>query len=177
MNFLRTFTVLAVMFAAISSSFAETFENIEISDIWARPSLGKQKNSAIYMNMLNKGSEEDQLIKAETDIAGKTVFHQSGEEDGVMKMIHVDQVSVPKNLTVQFKPKGLHVMLINLKQNLKEGDKFTLGLTFEKAGYTEIEVPVRAMSQGNSGDNSDKSKSRSPTESEKNQEDKPFKAL
>jgi hypothetical protein len=162
MKIIKSLAASVIFSAAVITSFAENFKQIEISEVWARPSYGKSKNSAIYMNIFNNGSKDDTLIKAETDVADKTVFHKSGEENGVMKMIHIDQVSVPSGLPVEFKPKGLHVMLINLKQKLKEGDKFKLGLTFEKAGYTEVEVRVISNS-----DNKDKQEDNSKSEKEK----------
>ncbi len=46
-------------------------------------------------------------------------------------------------------PGGFHVMLISLKQPLKEGESFPLTLTFEKAGKLDVSVKVeKAGSMG-----------------------------
>jgi len=45
---------------------------------------------------------------------------------------------------VELRPGGLHLMLMNLRASLVEGDTLVLSLYFEEAGYQEILVPVRA---------------------------------
>ena len=52
---------------------------------------------------------------------------------------------MPARGQVSFKPGGLHVMLIGLRQELKPGDKFAVTLRFEKAGDRTIEAVVREM--------------------------------
>lgn len=63
---------------------------------------------------------------------------------GVMPMQQQESVSVPARGKVEFKPCGLHVILINLTQDMQVGDTNTLTLIFENAGSVEIQVPVRA---------------------------------
>ncbi len=62
---------------------------------------------------------------------------------GMMRMQPVEAVSVPAGGTVEFKPGGLHVMLMDLRRDLKPGDTFSLTLRFEKAGALGVEVTVR----------------------------------
>ena len=67
------------------------------------------------------------------------------DANGVMKMTPQERVDVPARGQVSFKPGGLHVMLIGLRQELKPGDKFPVTLRFEKAGDRTIEAVVREM--------------------------------
>jgi len=69
--------------------------------------------------------------------------HQTSAVNGVMQMRPVAAVKVPHGQLVTFGPGGLHVMLMGLKQPLKQGDSFPLTLTFTKAG----DVTVNAMVQ------------------------------
>ena len=65
-------------------------------------------------------------------------------EGGVMTMVQQENVPVAAQSQVEFKPGGLHVMLIGLKQDLNPGDTFTIHLNFEKAGQVALDVPVSA---------------------------------
>ena len=65
------------------------------------------------------------------------------DSNGVMSMKMQKSVPVPAQQEVIFKPGGLHVMLFNLKQDLKVGDTMTLTLNFKEVGDVVIDVPVR----------------------------------
>ena len=67
-------------------------------------------------------------------------------EQGVMKMREVkDGLEIKPGETVELKPGGYHVMFVDLKQPLKQGDKVKVTLTFAKAGTIDLEYPVEAM--------------------------------
>jgi len=65
------------------------------------------------------------------------------DSNGVMSMKMQKSVPAPAQQEVIFKPGGLHVMLFNLKQDLKVGDTITLTLNFKEVGDVVIDVPVR----------------------------------
>jgi len=63
-------------------------------------------------------------------------------------------VDVTPGARVAFSPGGLHIMVVGLKQPLKEGQTFPLTLTFEKAGKIDVMVPIEkvgAMQGGSMG--------------------------
>jgi copper(I)-binding protein len=62
-----------------------------------------------------------------------------------MQMRPVKTVNVPANGRVRFASGGLHVMLVDLKQPLAEGQKFPLKLEFRVAGTVNQEVRVKAI--------------------------------
>jgi len=76
-------------------------------------------------------------------------IHNMKMEGGVMKMFAVDGVDLPANQTVKLAPGGYHVMLMDLKQQLKAGDHVPLKLTFEMADKkretVELSVEVREV--------------------------------
>jgi len=55
----------------------------------------------------------------------------------------VTRLSIPPGGSLELRPGGLHLMLINLRRDLRPGDRFTLSLTFERAGRLAMDVPVR----------------------------------
>jgi copper(I)-binding protein len=65
---------------------------------------------------------------------------------GVMKMHELPNgLEVTPGHSVELKPGSYHIMMIDLKKGLKEGDKVKGTLVFEKAGKVEVEYTVRAM--------------------------------
>jgi copper(I)-binding protein len=64
------------------------------------------------------------------------------EGNMAMQMVKQDNIPVAAGETITFKPGSLHVMLIGLNKDLKEGDTITLTLMFEQAGEITLEVPV-----------------------------------
>lgn len=117
---------------------------ITIQDAWARPSAGADMNGAIYFRIVNDGKEADKLISADTPSAQAAEVHESmADDNGVMSMKPRENVEVSAGGEVEFKPGGLHVMLVDLKQPLAVGDEVSLTLRFEKAGEIVLNVKVR----------------------------------
>ncbi|MBM7843233.1 copper chaperone PCu(A)C [Herpetosiphon giganteus] len=102
-------------------------------------------NSAAYMTIRNTGAA-DTLIAASTDVAGKVELHTVTADGEVMKMEQVEKIEVPANGEAVLKPGGFHIMLLEIKQDLKVGDTLDLTLTFEKAGKITVKVPVQMPS-------------------------------
>jgi hypothetical protein len=71
------------------------------------------------------------------------MLHESRMEGNVIKMVPLEKgVEVPAHGSAELKPLGMHVMLMGLRQPLKEGDTFPLTLVFEKQGEVAIKVNV-----------------------------------
>lgn len=100
--------------------------------------------SAVYMVIRNAGQQADRLLEVRTDAAEAAETHVSEEHNGVMVMSRVDGIDIPARGTAELKPGGLHIMLINLKQDLVEGATVRLTLVFEQTGTVELSVPVRS---------------------------------
>lgn len=132
-------------FAEVSEDSSK-FDNdkIIISEAWARPTFGKKRVTAVYMNIKNTGSL-DYLTSVSTQISAMADIHKTVTEQGVSQMVHIDRLAIPENSTVELKPKGLHIMVMGLYDPLKEGEKFDLVLDFKHAGSKVIEVPVKSM--------------------------------
>jgi len=115
----------------------------KVMDAWARPAASGD-NGAVYFIISNATNTGDTLLNVSTDVASVAEVHMSMmDSNGVMSMQMQEFVSVPAQQEVIFKPGGLHVMLFNLKQDLKVGDTITLTMNFKEAGDVVIDAPVR----------------------------------
>ncbi|KAG1648029.1 putative low molecular weight protein-tyrosine-phosphatase [Nymphon striatum] len=86
---------------------------------------------------------DDRLIGAASPAAKRVELHTHLENDGVMKMIHVEEgFAVAAGEMIDMERGGKHVMLMGLNGSLEQGAMVAVTLTFEKAGDIEVMVPV-----------------------------------
>lgn len=144
----RALTVLAfVAVSGLASAHGFKLGALEIGHPYSRATVPGAKVAAGYLSIKNTGTEADRLVSVSSDIAGKTEIHEMAVDSaGVMTMRPVDgALEIPAGGEIKLAPKGLHVMFMNLKGQLKEGEKFKGTLTFEKAGSVEIEFVIDKM--------------------------------
>ena len=135
-------TALLLGLATAAQAQSASGPPIRIEGPWARATPGGARNGAAYLTIVNQGPADDRLVAISTPAAGTAALHQTMEEQGVMKMLPVPALDLKAGATVAFEPGGYHIMLMNLKAPLKEGQTFPLALTFEKAGRIEVTVKV-----------------------------------
>ncbi|NDW07650.1 copper chaperone PCu(A)C [Jiella pacifica] len=111
----------------------------------SRPTSPGAKVGVGYVSIRNDGSKADRLIGGSATVAGRFEIHASSVEDGVARMRRVDDgIVVEPGATVKLASGGVHVMLLDLKQQIVKGQSFDGTLAFERAGT----VPVRFMVEG-----------------------------
>ena len=122
---------------------------IKIDKAWARATMQPGATGVVYLTLSNSGPAADRLVSVSSPVAAEAGLHIMVMEGTVMQTRPVDALDVKPGDSIQLKPGGLHIMLTNLKQALKQGAHFPLTLEFEKAGRVEVEVTV--LSLGASG--------------------------
>lgn len=101
--------------------------------------------SAAYMRLLNRGDTADRLISAESSAANVTEIHETAIENDVMRMSQIEGLDLTPGEWVAMQPGGYHIMLIDLKRELLQGDAILLTLRFESGTELTIAVPVYDM--------------------------------
>ena len=127
-----------------------------ITQAWSRATPSGAKVAGGYLTVENKGSAPDRLVSGSGDIAGRVEIHEMAMDDGVMKMRPLDKgLVIEPGKTVKFAPGGNHLMLMDLKSPLKQGDKVPVTLQFEKAGKVNVSLDVQGVgAQSPGGDHS-----------------------
>ena len=124
----------------------KTSSPISVEDARSGATAAKATVGVGFATIINSADQEDRLLSATTEIAGETEIHQTTMEDGVMKMRKMaDGLPVPARGEVVLQSGGYHIMLIDLKRPLVEGEQFSATLTFEKAGSIEVVFKVRGF--------------------------------
>jgi len=119
---------------------------------WTRATPAGAKVAGGYMTIVNTGSAPDRLIGGTFPVAARFEVHEMAVNGGVMTMRELATgLEIPAGGKVELKPGGLHVMFMDLRQPLRQGEPIKGTLVFEKAGTVEIEytvAPIGARSGG-----------------------------
>lgn len=119
---------------------------------WARATPGGAKTGAAYLTLINNGESKDQLLGATTPVADKVQFHSTTDENGMSRMREIPVIDLAPHGRTTFNPGGMHIVLVDLKQPLKEGQTFSLTLSFARAGKVDVAVPVAKVGAMRPGD-------------------------
>jgi copper(I)-binding protein len=145
-RFATLFAVAAILFATSVRAEDVKAGDLVISQPWTRATPGGAKTGGGFLTIENKGSAPDKLIGASADGAGKIEVHEMTMNDGVMKMRPVEGgLTIDPGKTVKLAPGGYHLMMMDLKAPLKQGDKLPLTLQFEKAGKVAVTLDVQGV--------------------------------
>jgi len=155
-SFNRMATILTIVTTLVATSArAEDVKagDLVISQAWSRATPGGAKTGGGYLTIENKGSAPDKLVSATADAAGKVEVHEMAMNNGVMTMRPLDSgLTIDPGKTVKLAPGGYHLMLMELKRPLKQGDKLPVTLQFEKAGKVAVTLEVQGVgAQGPGG--------------------------
>lgn len=140
------FCQLSFSFALAATLAAPAFaQSINVKDAWARASVPGQMGTGAFMKITAK--EGSRLVGASSPVAGVTEVHEMKMDGNVMKMRAVEGgLELPAGKTVELKPGGFHVMLMDLKAALPKDSTIPLTLVFKDAkgveSKLELKVPV-----------------------------------
>ena len=119
---------------------------LAIGNPWTRATPKGATVAGAYMSISNKGSAPDRLVGGSAAIAGQFEVHSMVMEQGVAKMRPVQGgLEIKPGETVELKPSGTHIMMIDVKQPIVRGKPFKASLTFEKAGAVDVDFAVEAI--------------------------------
>ena len=135
--------LLALLAVAAFAAHAQT----TVKDPWVRGTVAGQKATGMFGQVTS--TTGGKLVAASSPMAGVVEIHEMAMDGNVMKMRAVSGLELPAGKAVDLKPGGYHVMLMDLKQDLKPGDAVPVTLVIEGPGgkreSVEIKAPVKAL--------------------------------
>lgn len=117
-------------------------DNVSVQDPYVRLAPPNAPATGAFMVIRNAGDKDVKVVKADNPVSKATELHTHLNEGGVMKMRPVQAIEIRAKGEAVLKPGGLHVMMIDLKAPLKEGDSVPITLTFDDGSSKQVEVPV-----------------------------------
>jgi copper(I)-binding protein len=138
----RVVVSIAVLMSAL---FSQAQAQVTVKDAWVRATVAQQKATGAFMQL--QSSQDAKLISAQSPVAGVVEVHEMAMDGGVMKMRAVPSLALPAGKTVDLKPGGYHVMLMDLKGQVKDGDTVPVTLVVEGKDGKRQTLEVKAAAR------------------------------
>lgn len=137
---MKRIVLSALLFAATSM---QALAQVSVADPWVRATVPQQKATGAFMSITS--TKGGRLVDAKSPVAGVVEIHEMKMENNMMKMRAVAGIELPPGKAVALAPSGYHVMLMDLKQPMKEGDAVPITLTIEDKDKKRETVEVKAV--------------------------------
>jgi len=134
---------LIILAVAAVAAAAEQADEITVIDPYVRAVPPVVKNSAAFMQFRNQGASEYFLVDAVSPIAGAVELHMHSAAGGMMQMRRVPHIHLPPGQLVTLEPGQEHIMLFDLAEPLRPGDRVPITLRFSDGSSQQISAEVR----------------------------------
>jgi copper(I)-binding protein len=144
--FSRTSAILAIGLVAVGTwltagaAAADVALQVTNARVPASEEIGI--NLPLLMTIRNDAAEADAILRVRCPFANFAEKHTVDRGEGAPAMREIKSIPIPENKTTELKRDGYHVMLLQTRQKLVDGEKFMCAVVFQKAGTKETEVQV-----------------------------------
>lgn len=130
---------------ALMGVSVQSWAQTTVEEPWVRATVAQQASTGAFMRITS--STDSKLVAVKSPVAATVQIHQSSMLNDVMSMKEVPDVALPAGEAVQIQPEGYHIMLINLKGQIKAGDQVPLTLIVENAKGEQESIQVNATAR------------------------------
>ncbi|MES2130007.1 MAG: copper chaperone PCu(A)C [Pseudomonadota bacterium] len=135
------------VFALLAALALPAHAQVSVASPWIRATVPAQKSTGAFLQITS--AKDARLVGVSTPAAGIAELHQMESKGDMMRMHPVEAIELPAGKAVNMASGGYHVMLQDLKQQLKEGDTVVLTLVVEhkdkKRESVTVKVPVKPL--------------------------------
>jgi len=129
--------IIALLLAA---SAPLALAQVHVQDAWIRATVPAAGATGLFMQISSE--QAVQLVAVRSSVAGVTEIHQMQMEGQMMRMHPVPSIDLPAGVTVDLAAGGYHVMLMDLKRQLKQGETVPVTLVVRKKGKKEENIAL-----------------------------------
>lgn len=142
LNWKKVFSFLTLIAASLSVQAAS---GVSVENGHVRETIPGTKVSSAYMDITNKGDKDIKLVKVTGAVSDRIEIHEHAHVNGMMKMQQIKSLNLATGETVKLKPGGYHIMIFDLKQALKSGEKASFVFYFSDDSKQEVELPIESI--------------------------------
>lgn len=143
---------LVMLAAPVTAAHEYKIGTIRIEHPWSRATPPLAPVAGGYLTITNGGKTPDRLLGGSADFAQKVEIHESTVENGVARMRPLlNGLRIGAGETIELVPGRTHIMFIKPSRSLKEDERFTATLNFERAGSVKVEFVVQGMAARSPG--------------------------
>jgi len=144
---LSKFASLSLLFCGLFAMTSQASAQVSVHDAWVRATVPGQHATGAFMQIVS--TTDGKLVDVGSPAAKLVQIHQMVMNNDVMSMQQVAEVKLPAGTKVALEPSSYHVMLMDLNQQIKEGDEVPFTLTVEDAAgqrqIINVSAPARAL--------------------------------
>lgn len=137
--------IIATLLSLTASAWAQAPANVEVKDAWVRATVAQQKSTGAFMQLT--AVADTRVVQVSSPIAGVVEIHEMAMDKDVMRMRAVPALPLPAGKTVELKPGGYHVMMMDLKGPVKAGDVVPVTLVLESKDGLRSTLEVKAVAR------------------------------
>jgi len=119
--------------------------DITVKDPWVRATVPQQKATGAFMQIT--APKAARLVEASSPVAGITEIHEMTMDKDIMRMRAIPGIDLPAGKAVELKPGGYHVMLMDLKAPITEGQDVPVTLVIEGADKKRETIVIKATAR------------------------------
>ncbi|HNQ05359.1 MAG TPA: copper chaperone PCu(A)C [Thiobacillaceae bacterium] len=139
--------LLALLVLALAAPAAA--DGVRVENAWVRATAPGQKVAGGYMDLT--ADAHMRLVGGSSPVSAHLELHRMHMEGGVMVMRPLSEIPLPKGQTVSLKPGGLHIMFIDLKRPIREGDQVPIRLDLRDAAGKDLTLRIEARAMRGQG--------------------------
>ena len=133
--------------SVLSLAVFNVYAEVIVKDAWVRATVPQQMATGAFFQI--QSSTDARVVSVQSLAAGVAEIHEMKMENNLMKMRALEHLDLAAGKLVELKPGGYHLMLMDLKQQIKAGDIVPLTLVVEgkdkKRDIINIKLKARSL--------------------------------
>lgn len=118
--------------------------HLVVKDAWVREAPPRARTLAMFLQLTNHDDKVAIISGASSAQFKKVELHETKFDNGMMRMRHVPELIMQPDEVVDFKPGGLHIMLMNPVKVLKAGDQVNIRFQLKDGKMKVVSALVRS---------------------------------
>lgn len=139
------FLACLLAMASLVATSPVSAQVVSVKDPWVRSTVPRQKATGAYMEIT--AGRASRLLEASSPVAGVVEIHEMRMDKDVMRMRAIPALDLPAGQPVALEPGGYHVMLMDLKVQIKDGDKVPISLVIELRNGSRETAQITAIAR------------------------------
>ena len=123
------------------TTFAQA--ELKISNAWVKPTVPGQPVAGGYMAITS--DKDIEIIEVLSPVAGKAEIHSMSMEGNIMRMKKLNQLQLKAGKVVELKPGGFHIMLMELKHQIKQAEVVPISLVTQDGNGKKATITIKAI--------------------------------
>ncbi|WP_017596324.1 copper chaperone PCu(A)C [Nocardiopsis potens] len=128
-----------------SGASATGGEAVTVEDAWVKAATEEDGMTGVFGELVNGSGAEAAVTAASSPAAGRVELHEVAPDEGGNPVMREKEggFPVPSDGSHPLEPGADHIMLMDLREDLRPGDEITVELEFAGGSTAEFTAPVK----------------------------------